>query len=42
LVKPHADYCVDVRKACWLRLAFAELYGLLRVNHAKELVAVIV
>jgi len=40
LVKPHADYCVDIRKARWLRLAFAELHGLLRVNQAKELVAV--
>jgi len=27
-------------KACWLRLAFAELYELLRVNQPKELVAV--
>jgi len=32
---------VDIRKARWLRPAFAELYGLLlRVNQAKELVAV--
>jgi len=40
LIKPHADYCVDILKARWLRLAFAELYGLLRVTQAKELVAV--
>ena len=30
----------DIRKARWLRLAIAELYRLLRVNKAKELVAV--
>jgi len=29
-----------ILKAHWLRLAFAESYRLLRVNHAKELVAV--
>jgi len=40
LVQPHADYSVAIRKARWLRPAFAELYGLLRVNQAKELVAV--
>jgi len=40
LVKPHADYCVNIRKSCWLRLAFADLYRLLRVNQAKELVTV--
>jgi len=33
----QADYCADIHKARWLRLAFAELYGLLRVNQTKEL-----
>jgi len=28
LVKPHAEYFVDIRKACWLHLAFADLYGI--------------
>jgi len=40
LAKPHANYCVDILKACWLRPAFAESYQLLRVNQAKKLVAV--
>jgi len=40
VVKPHANYCVDMLNTRWLRLAFAELYGLLRVNQAKERVAV--
>jgi len=40
VVKPHANYCVDILNTRWLRLAFAELYGLLRVNQAKERVAV--
>jgi len=40
LVKPHAADCVDLLKAGWLRPAFAESYRLLRVNQAKEIVAV--
>jgi len=40
LVKSHTDYCVDILNARWLRFAFGELYGLLRVNQAKERVAV--
>ena len=40
LVKPHADYCVDIFKARWLRHAFAESYRLLRVTLSKEFVAV--
>jgi len=40
LVKPHADYCVDILKARWLRPVFVESYRMLRVNQAKELVAV--
>ena len=32
LVKPHANYCVDIVKALWLRPAFAESYRLLRVT----------
>jgi len=42
LVKPHANYCVDILKARWLRPAFAESYRLLRVTLSKELVAVFV
>ena len=26
LVKPHADYCVDILKSHWLRPVFAESY----------------
>ena len=40
LVKPHANYCVDILKARWLRPAFAESYRLRRVSLSKELVAV--
>ena len=40
LVKPHANYCVDILKARWLRPAFAELYRLLRVTLSKEALAV--
>ena len=40
LVKPHANYCVDIRKARWLRSAFAESYRLLCVTLSKELVAI--
>ena len=40
LVKPHADYCVNMLDARWLRPAFAESCRLLRVNQAKELVTV--
>jgi len=40
LVKPHANYCVDILKARWLRPTFAESSRLLRVNQAKELVVV--
>jgi len=40
LVKPHAVYCVDMLKARWLLPVFAESYRLLRVQQAKELVAV--
>jgi len=40
LAKPHADYCVDILKARWLRPAFSESYRLLRVNQAKELMTV--
>jgi len=40
LVKPHANYCVDILKARCLRPAFAESYRLLRVALSKELVAV--
>jgi len=39
-VKPHAEYCVDILNARWLRPVFAESYRLLRVNQAKELVTV--
>jgi len=39
LVKPHANYCVNILKARWLRPAFAESYRLLRVTLSKELVA---
>jgi len=37
LVKPHANYCVDILKARWLCPAFAESYWLLRVTLSKEL-----
>jgi len=40
LAKPHANLCVDILYSRWLRPAFAESYRLLRVNQAKELVAV--
>jgi len=40
VVKPHANYCVNILKARWLRPVFAESYRLLRVNQANELVAV--
>ena len=40
LVKPHANYCVDILTATWLRPAFAESYRLRRVTQSKELVAV--
>jgi len=40
VVKPHANYCVDILKARWLRPAFAESYRLRRVTLSKELVAV--
>jgi len=40
LVKPHANYCVDILTARWLRPAFAESYRLRRVTLPKELVAV--
>jgi len=40
LVKLHANYCVDILTARWLRPAFAELYRLRRVILSKELVAV--
>ena len=40
LVKPHANYCVDILTARWLRPAFAESYRLRRVTLSKELVAV--
>ena len=40
LVKPHANYCVDILTARWLRPAFAESYRLQRVTLSKELVAV--
>ena len=40
LVKQHANYCVDILTARWLRPAFAKLYRLRRVTLSKELVAV--
>jgi len=40
LVKPHANYCVDILTARWLLPAFAESYRLRRVTLWKELVAV--
>ena len=40
LVNPHANYCVDILKARWLRPTFAELYRLLRVTLSKEVLAV--
>ena len=40
LVKLHANYCVDILKARWLRPAFAESYWLLRVTLSKEVVTV--
>jgi len=39
LVKPHANYCVDILKARWLRPALAESHRLLRVTLSKELAA---
>ena len=42
LVKPHANYCVNILKARWLRRAFAESYRLLRVILSQEFVAVLV
>ena len=35
----HANYCVDILKARWLRPAFAEWYRLLRATLSRELVA---
>jgi len=40
LVKLHANYCVDILTARWLRPAFTESYRLRRVTLSKELVAV--
>ena len=40
LVKPHANYCVDIPKARCLCPAFAESYQLIHVTLSKELVAV--
>ena len=40
LVKPHANYRVDIPKARWLGLAFAESYRLLHVTLSKELVTI--
>ena len=40
LVKLHANDCVDILKARWLRPAFAQSYQLLRVTLSKELVAI--
>ena len=40
LVEPHANYCVDILKARWLRPTFAELYRLLRMTLSKEVLAV--
>jgi len=40
LVKPRADYCVDILNARWLRPVFAESSRLLHMNQAKELVTV--
>ena len=37
LVKPHANYCVDILKAHWLRPAFTESYRLWRVTLLKDL-----
>ena len=42
LDEPHVHYCVDILTARWLCTVFAELYRLLRVNQAKELVTVCV
>jgi len=36
----HANYCVDILKARWLRPAFGEQHRLLGVALSKELVAV--
>jgi len=36
----NPDYCVDMLKARWQLPVFGESYRLLRVNQAKELVAV--
>jgi len=40
LVKPYANYYVDILKARWLLPVFAESYRLLRVHQAKEIVVV--
>ena len=40
LVKPHANYCVDILTARWLHPAFAESYRMRRVTLSKKLVAV--
>jgi len=40
LVKPHANCCVNILKARWLRPALSESYRLLRVILSKERVAV--
>ena len=37
LVKPHANCCVDILTARWLRPAFAESYRLRRVSLSKNL-----
>jgi len=36
----NRDYCVDMLKERWLLPVFAESYLLLRVNQAKDLIAV--
>jgi len=36
LVKPHADYCVDIQNARWLRPVFTESYRLLRVASGER------
>jgi len=40
LVKPHANYCVDILTARWLRPAFPESHRVRRVTQSKELVGV--
>jgi len=40
LVKPYANYSVDILKAHWLRPTFAESYRLLRLTLSEELVDV--